>query len=116
MDRIESKRLALALAVLAIAFGAVIIVATSSLWFVGAAQLLIGVSDTSIAPIPAAITLGIVGPTVYAEQLSRNEVFNHAGNAANALLAAVLGYTLPLRSSSWLWPHAECLSGSMRIL
>ena len=96
LDRFESKRLALASAVLAIAAGAIIIVATKSLWFVGAAQLLIGLGDTSIAPILAAITLGIVGPTVFAERISRNEVFNHAGNAANALLAAVLGYAFGL--------------------
>ena len=96
VDRIASKRLALALAVLAIAIGAVAIVATKSLWVVAAAQLLIGVGDTSIAPILAAITLGIVGPTVFAERISRNEVFNHTGNAANAALAALLGYTFGL--------------------
>ena len=96
VDRIASKRLALALAVVAIGIGAIAIVATNSIWVVASAQLLIGVGDTSIAPIVAAITLGIVGPTVFAQRISRNEVFNHAGNAANALLAAVLGYTLGL--------------------
>ena len=96
LDRIEAKRLALAMAVIAIAIGALAIVATESLWVVGGAQLLIGVGDTSIAPILAAITLGIVGPTVFAERISRNEVFNHAGNAANALLAAVLGHAFGL--------------------
>ena len=96
MDRVESKRLALAAAVVAIAAGAILIVSTESLWFVGGAQLLIGIGDTSIAPILAAITLGIVGPTVFADRISRNEVFNHAGNAANALLAGVLGYAFGL--------------------
>jgi MFS family permease len=96
LDRSELKRLALAMAVVAIAIGALAIVATKSLWVVGGAQLLIGVGDTSIAPILAAITLGIVGPTVFAERISRNEVFNHAGNAANALLAAVFGYAFGL--------------------
>ena len=96
IDRTISKRLALVSAVLAIAVGALVIVATKSLVVVGAAQLLIGVGDTAIAPILAAITLGIVGPTVFAERISRNEVFNHAGNAANAAFAAVLGYTLGL--------------------
>ena len=96
IDRITSKRLGLVLAVLGIAIGAVAVVATHSIWMIGAAQLLIGVADTSIAPLVAAITLGLVGAEGYGERVSRNEAFNHAGNATNALLAAVLGYTFGL--------------------
>ena len=92
IDRVEAKRFILVLAVGAIAAGAILIVATRSLWAVGAAQIVIGVADTSIAPLLAALTLGIVGPKVYGAQVSRNEAFNHAGNAANAALAGVLGY------------------------
>ena len=96
IDRIERKRTLLVVAVLSIAVGAIAIVSTKSVWLVGAAQLLIGVGDTSIAPLLAAITLGIVGPKVFAATISRNEAFNHAGNAVNAALSAVLGYTLGL--------------------
>lgn len=92
VDQIKSKRFALVLAVVGIAIGAAIIVATHSLWLIGGAQVLIGVADTSIAPLIAAITLGIVGAEGYGERVSRNEAFNHAGNAANAALAAILGY------------------------
>ncbi len=92
VDRLKTKRTALVLAVVCIAVGAAAIVATRSLWVIGGAQVLIGVADTSIAPLIAAITLGIVGAEGYAAQVSRNEAFNHAGNAANAALAAVLGY------------------------
>lgn len=96
VDRVESKRLLLVASVLAIAVGAIIIVSSKKIWFIGAAQLLIGVGDTSVAPLLAAITLGIVGQQLFADRVSRNEAFNHAGNAINAGLSAVLGYTLGL--------------------
>ena len=96
IDRIRAKRLGLALSVAGIAIGAVAVVMTRSIWVIGAAQVLIGISDTSIAPFVAAITLGLVGADAYGGRVSRNEAFNHAGNATNALLAAVLGYTFGL--------------------
>ncbi len=92
VDRSSAKRLALVFAVSGIAIGAVMIVATRSIWVIGAAQVLIGIADTSIAPLIAAITLGIVGAQAYGAQVSHNEAYNHAGNGANALLAGVLGY------------------------
>lgn len=96
VDRMTLKRAALALAVFGIAVGAIVIVIARNLLVVGAAQMLIGVADTSIAPLVASLTLGLVGPLAYGARVSRNEAFNHAGNAANAALAAVLGYTLGL--------------------
>lgn len=95
-DRTERKRTAMLLAVAAIAIGAVLIVATNHLWLIGAAQLLIGVGDTAVAPLVAALTLGLVGQAAFAGRMARNEAWNHAGNAANAILAALLGYTLGL--------------------
>jgi len=96
IDRTPYKRAALAAAVLAIALGAVALIATNSLWLIGLSQLVIGVADTSIAPLVAAVTLGIVGQQAYGHRVSRNEAYNHAGNAANAALSGVLGYTLGL--------------------
>ena len=96
VDRITAKRAALGAAVLLIAVGAVALVATKSLWLIGAAQLVIGIADTSVAPLIAAITLGIVGQQAYGERVATNESFNHAGNAANAALSGVLGYSLGL--------------------
>jgi MFS family permease len=96
IDRITMKRSAVIAAVLCIAVGAGLIVATRHLWLVATAQILIGVADTSLAPLIAALTLGLVGKANYATRVARNEAFNHGGNAANALLAAALGYTLGL--------------------
>lgn len=97
VDRIRSKRGAVGLAVALIAAGAALVVLTGSLWVVAIGQVLIGIADTSLAPLVSAMTLGIVGRARYAAQVARNETFNHGGNAANAALSAALGYAFGLR-------------------
>ena len=96
IDKITAKRAAVALAVVCIAIGAGLIVASKQLWLVAAGQVFIGVADSSLAPLVAALTLGLVGRERYADRVARNEAFNHAGNAINAGLAALLGYFLGL--------------------
>lgn len=56
------------------------------------AQIATGIAAAAIVPAIAGITLGIVGQSGYPKQLGRNEAFNHAGNAAAAVLAGALGY------------------------
>ena len=97
VDRITIKRGAVVLAVLMIAVGAGLIVATRLLAVVAVGQVLIGIADTSLAPLVSALTLGIVGRERYAAQVARNETFNHGGNAVNAALSAALGYWFGLR-------------------
>ncbi|MCW6509427.1 MFS transporter [Lichenifustis flavocetrariae] len=92
IDRITAKRAAVVLAVTCIAIGAGLIVASKQLWIVAAGQVFIGIADSSLAPLVAALTLGLVGREHYADRVARNEAFNHAGNAVNAALAALLGY------------------------
>jgi MFS family permease len=96
IDRITVKRAAVALAFFFIAAGAALVVASKQLWVVAAGQVLIGVADSSLAPLVAALTLGLVGRQRYADRVARNEAFNHAGNAINAAVAALLGYCLGL--------------------
>ena len=97
VDRSHRKRELLILAVVVIAIGAITIVATKDIYFIGAAQLLIGIGDTALAPLLAAMTLGIVGPLLFADRMSRNEAFNNAGNAARSAVAAALGYFFGLQ-------------------
>ena len=94
VDRITAKRSAIVIAVLSIAAGAGLIVLTRSLWLVAVGQVIIGVADTSLAPLVSAMTLGVVGRERYPTQVARNETFNHGGNALNAALSAALGYWL----------------------
>jgi Major Facilitator Superfamily len=94
-DRITAKRAAVVLAVF-FAAGAKLVVASKQLWVVAAGQVLIGVADSSLAPLAAALTLGLVGSQRYAGRVARNEAFNHAGNAVNQAVAALPGYCLGL--------------------
>lgn len=96
IDRITAKRAAVVVAMICIALGAGLVVMSKALWGVAAGQVLIGVAGSSLAPLVAALTLGLVGQDRYPDRVARNEAFNHAGNAANAVLAALLGYTLGL--------------------
>ena len=96
IDRITAKRAAAIFAVVCIAAGAGLIVASKQLWIVAVGQVWIGIADSSLAPLVAALTLGLVGSKRYADRVARNEAFNHAGNAANAAVAALLGYCLGL--------------------
>lgn len=97
VDRSHRKRELLMLAVLVIAAGALTIVASSRIGVIGFAQLLIGIGDTALAPLLAAMTLGIVGRAAFAHRLSRNEAFNNAGNATRSALAGALGYFFGLQ-------------------
>ena len=96
IDRLQAKRAAVVIAVTAIALGGLLIVATDRLVLIAAGQVVIGIADTSLAPLVAALTLGIVGRARYGLQVARNETFNHGGNAVNAALSAVLGFWLGL--------------------
>ena len=97
VDRSHKKRELLMLAVFVIAVGAIVIVSTRNFWLIGSAQLAIGVGDTALAPLLAAITLGIVGLQGFAVRMSRNEAFNHGGNATRSAIAAALGWAFGLQ-------------------
>lgn len=97
VDHSPRKRELLVLAVAVIAVGAIAIVSFKNIYLIGAAQLLIGIGDTALAPLLAAMTLGIVAHSVFAQRMSRNEAFNNAGNASRSALAAALGYVFGLQ-------------------
>jgi predicted MFS family arabinose efflux permease len=51
-----------------------------------------GIAGAIFPPALAAITLGVVGPKMFAKQIGRNEGFNHAGNAVSAAIAGGTAY------------------------
>ncbi len=55
-------------------------------------QSVAAVAGAIFAPAISAITLGLVGPKMFAKRVGRNEAFNHAGNAVSAGLAGVLAW------------------------
>lgn len=61
-------------------------------------RLLIGAAAAIFPLAVAAITLGLVGPKMFAARMERNEAFNHAGNVGAAALAGTAG----AGQSSWV--------------
>lgn len=57
-------------------------------------QIITGIAAAIVAPAIAGITLGITGQKGFLSQMGRNEAFNHSGNMAVAVLAAI---------TCWVW-------------
>lgn len=91
IDRTRHKRLAIAIAALAVAIGAVAMVQHPTFTTILGAQALMGVASVVFAPAIAAVTLGLVGHACFSRRTGRNEAFNHAGNVMAAVLAMIIG-------------------------
>lgn len=98
VDSLRSKRALVALAVAALAAGALLIAFAPSFWPVMAAQALIGGTSSVFLPAICAISLGIVGPAAFDVRQGRNQAFNSAGNVVAALSMGLLGYFVSNRS------------------
>jgi MFS family permease len=88
VDQIRSKKLILILGSAVLALGAVLLSITASPWAVYSSQVLIGGAAPFLGPTLAAITMGIVGVSLFDRQFGKNQSFNSAGNVACALLIA----------------------------
>ena len=66
----------------------------SNFYVVAATQSVAGIAGAIFPPALAAITLGVVGPKMFAKRIGRNEGFNHAGNAVSAAIAGAHGLLL----------------------
>jgi predicted MFS family arabinose efflux permease len=97
VDRIRSKRALIVAGVIALAAGALIIAFFPKFWPVMAAQVLIGSTSSIFIPVICAISLGIVGQTMFDCQQGRNQAFNSAGNVTAAVAMGLIGYFLSNR-------------------
>ncbi len=76
-----------------------------------------GIAGAIFPPALAAITLGIVGPKLFARRIGRNEGFNHAGNAVSAALAGGPPYFFGPIVVFWLMAAlAGCSIGAMLLV
>jgi len=96
-DRLRSKRALIAAGVVALAAGAMSIALFPSFWPVIAAQTLIGVSSSIFAPTVCAISLGLVGRSLFDRRQGRNQTFNSAGNVVAAVSMGIIGYLISNR-------------------
>jgi MFS family permease len=92
VDQVRSKRLILILAAAVLAFGAVLLSITAAPWAVYTSQVLIGGAGPFLGPTLAAVTMGMVGVTLFDRQFGKNQSFNSAGNVACALLIAGMSH------------------------
>jgi MFS family permease len=94
IDRIQWKRLAVALAAAVVAGGCILLYLLPTLAVVVAAQAAIGAAAAVFPPAIAALALGLVGRAAMPRRTGRNEAFNHGGNVVAAALAGGAAYLL----------------------
>jgi predicted MFS family arabinose efflux permease len=98
VDFLRSKRALVAVAVAALAAGALVIALLPSFWPVMGAQILIGGTSSVFIPAICAMSLGVVGHAAFDTRQGRNQTFNSAGNVTAAVSMGLLGYLLSDRS------------------
>lgn len=92
IDRSRAKRALIIAASVAVTCASVTLPFLASFELVAATQALAGIAGAIFAPAVAAVTLGLVGPKLFARRTGRNEAFNHAGNALAAAIAGTTAY------------------------
>jgi MFS family permease len=112
VDAVKKKRLLIVAGALLMGVGCTFITIFPNFYFINAAQIVTGVVSALFAPAVAAITLGLVGQQMFAIRIGRNEVFNHAGNVATALLAGIVGYLL---GQEWIFYLVAIIGGASAV-
>lgn len=112
VDFVKKKRLLIVAAALLMGVSCTFITIFPNFYCISAAQIVNGIVSAIFAPAVAAITLGIVDRQTFALRIGRNEVFNHAGNVATALLAGIVGYLL---GQEWIFYLVAIVAGASAV-
>ncbi|MGO9572672.1 MAG: MFS transporter [Desulfomonilaceae bacterium] len=112
VDSVQEKRLLIVAAALLVGISCTCMTISPNFYLISAAQILNGVAAAIFPPAIAAITLGIVAQQRFAIRIGRNEVFNHAGNVAAALVAGMVGYAL---GQEWIFYLVAIIAGASAI-
>ncbi|MFD1950738.1 MFS transporter [Sphingomonas arantia] len=102
IDRSRNKPRIVMIAALLVTISSLSLPVVSGFTFVAITQSVAAVAGAVFAPAISAITLGLVGPKLFARRVGRNEAFNHAGNAVSAALAGVLAWNFGPVVVFWL--------------
>ena len=92
VDATHNKRRLLTVVVLGIMLAAVAVFLSPLPLVAGASQITQGLLAAAVAPLISALSLGLVGQEGLSARLGRNEAWNHAGNAASAMLGGAVGW------------------------
>jgi MFS family permease len=98
IDRLSSKRELFTLGVIALTVGALLIAFMPTFWPVIAAQILIGSTLSVLGPAICAVSLEVVGLTLFDRRQGRNLAYYSAGNVVAAVSMGLLGYYISNRS------------------
>lgn len=110
IDRTRHKRAIVIAAALAVTASCLMLPFVSDFYVVAATQSVAGIAGAVFPPALAAITLGVVGPKLFAKRIGRNEGFNHAGNAVSAAIAGATAYVFGPIVVFWLMAALAALS------
>jgi MFS family permease len=110
IDHTIHKRGALIAALVILTLSGMVIYAVPGFWPVMVANAAIAVVGDVFVPAVAALTLGLYAHRFLARRLGRNAAYEHAGNAAVALLAAAAGYFFSQRAVFLLAPGFAVLA------
>ena len=92
IDRAKNKPRIVMIAALLVTLSSLSLPVVSGFTMVTITQSIAAAAGALFAPAISAISLGLVGPKMFAKRVGRNEAFNHAGNAVSAGLAGVLAW------------------------
>jgi len=102
IDRARNKPRIVVAAALLVTLSSLSLPIVSGFTMVTITQSIAAAAGAIFAPAISAISLGLVGPKLFAKRVGRNEAFNHAGNATSAALAGVLAWSFGPVVVFWL--------------
>jgi MFS family permease len=92
IDATRAKRLAMVGAAVIVTLASLSLPLFPDFWPVAVSQGIAHAAGVIFPPATAAISLGVVGHRAFTRRIGRNESFNHAGNAASAVVAGAAAY------------------------
>lgn len=110
VDATRNKRLVIVVAAIAVTISCLVLPLIGNFALVTISQSVAAAAGSIFAPAVGAITLGIVGPRLFAKRVGRNEGFNHAGNAVSAAVAGGAAYLMGPIVVFWLMGFLALLS------
>lgn len=102
VDRLRDKRVAAAVAALALAASAILFAAAPTRPVVMLAEVMHSLASCLLAPALAAISLALVGRERFGERLGRNARFASVGSGIAAVVMGLCGAYLSSRAVFWL--------------
>jgi MFS family permease len=115
IDRAKNKPRIIVVAALLVTLSSLSLPIVSGFMMVTMTQSIAAAAGALFAPAISAITLGLVGPKMFAKRVGRNEAFNHAGNAVSAALAGILVWSLGPVVVFWLMAGLTIASVSVSL-